>query len=400
MRIGMLADAYKPYISGVTNVIDLSKRYLESQGHEVFVFTFGDEDYEDDEPNIIRSPGLPLVDSGFYVNVRYNRRSRNLLRTMDIVHVHHPFLSGRLALWYCKPRGIPIVFTNHTRYDLYAKAYIPLLPQGVGETFLKTYFPGFCDSVDQVIAPSLGLKKVLQRVGVKADIEVVPNGVDISPFRGEITPIEIEGCTFPENQVILTYIGRLGPEKNLPFLLRAFNGAAQAYENICLLIVGDGPERENLIDIVHHMPIANRVHFTGFVDYKKIPNYLAASDVFVTASVTEVHPLSVIEAMGAGLPVLGIESPGVADTVSDGKDGFIVPEEDLAAFTAKMVRLATEAELRHKMSEAARQTSEKYDYECTTQQMYELYQRVIQNTSGSRRSVRARWIRFWDQWRR
>ena len=399
MRIGMLADAYKPYISGVTNVIDLSKRYLESKGHEVFVFTFGDESYEDDEENIIRSPGLPLVESGFYINIRYNRRTRNILRTMDIVHVHHPFLSGRLALWYCKPRGIPIIFTNHTRYDLYAKAYIPLLPDGVGETFLKTYFPGFCDSVDQVVAPSMGLKKVLQRVGVKADIEVVPNGVDISPFRGKIEPIEISEFGFPHDHVILTYIGRLGPEKNLPFLLRAFNGAAQAYENISLLIVGDGPERDNLIDLVRHMSIADRVHFTGFVDYKKIPNFLAASDIFVTASVTEVHPLSVIEAMGAGLPVLGIESPGVADTVNDGDDGFIVPEEDLAAFTAKMVRLATDADIRNQMSDAARKTSELYDFKRTTQIMYELYERVIKNTSGRRRNIRARWIRFWDQWR-
>jgi glycosyltransferase involved in cell wall biosynthesis len=205
---------------------------------------------------------------------------------------------------------------------------------------------------------------------------------------------------FPEGSVILTYVGRLGPEKNLPFLLRAFNGAAQAYENIYLLIVGDGPERENLKDIVRHMPIANRVHFSGFVDYKRIPNYLATSDIFVTASVTEVHPLSVIEAMGAGLPVLGIESPGIADTVINGKDGFIVPEEDLAAYTAKMVRLATDAELRKKMSVSARTTSELYDYKRTTQQMFELYERVIHGTSGRRRSIRARWIRFWDQWRR
>ena len=399
MRIGMLADAYKPYISGVTNVIDLSKRYLESQGHEVFVFTFGDDDYEDDEPNIIRSQGLPLVDSGFYVNVRYNRQSRNLLRTMDIVHVHHPFLSGRLALWYCKPRGIPIIFTNHTRYDLYAKAYIPFLPAGVGETFLKTYFPGFCDSVDMVAAPSLGLKKVLQRVGVTAQIEVVPNGVDIEPFRGDVVPMDRTDFGFDDAAVVLVYAGRLGPEKNLPFLLRAFNGAAQAYQNLCLLIVGDGPERDNLEDRVRHMPITDRVHFTGFVDYKKIPNYLASADIFVTASVTEVHPLSVIEAMGAGLPVLGIESPGVADTVNDGEDGFVVPEEDLAAFTAKMVRLGTDAELRKKMSNQAEKTSELYDYRRTTQLMFELYESVIQNTTGQRRSVRARWIRFWDKLR-
>jgi 1,2-diacylglycerol 3-alpha-glucosyltransferase len=318
---------------------------------------------------------------------------------MDIVHVHHPFISGRLALWYCKPRGIPIVFTNHTRYDLYAKAYLPLLPAGVGETFLKTYFPGFCESVDMVVAPSLGLKKVLQRVGVKANIEVVPNGVELSPFRGAIEPIDLHDCGKFENKIVLVYVGRLGPEKNLPFLLRAFNGAAQAFDNMCLLIVGDGPEHDNLLDLVRHMPIADRVHFTGFVDYKKIPNYLAASDIFVTASVTEVHPLSVIEAMGAGLPVLGIESPGVADTVKDGKDGFIVAGEDLAAFTAKMVRLITDAELRQKMSAEARKTSELYDFERTTQLLFDLYERVISNTSGRRRSLRTRWIRFWDQWR-
>jgi len=400
MRIGMLADAYKPYISGVTNVIDLSKRYLESQGHEVFVFTFGDDAYDDaDEVNIIRSPGLQLAEPGWYLNVRYNRKSRNILRTMDIVNVHHPFLSGRLALWYCKPRGIPIVFTNHTRYDLYAKAYIPFLPDGVGETFLKTYFPGFCESVDMVAAPSLGLKKVLQRVGVTAQIEVVPNGVDIEPFRGDITPIDRAEFGFRDDDVVLIYAGRLGPEKNLPFLLRAFNGAAQAYKNLCLVIVGDGQERENLEDRVRHMPITDRVHFTGFVDYKTIPNYLAAADIFATASVTEVHPLSVIEAMGAGLPVLGIESPGVADTVNDGEDGFIVAEEDLAAFTAKMVRLGTDIDLRNKMSNQATKTSELYDYRRTTQLMFELYEKVINNTSGKRRTVRARWIRFWDQLR-
>ncbi|HIE58282.1 MAG TPA: hypothetical protein EYP88_08640, partial [Anaerolineales bacterium] len=189
MRIGMLADAYKPYVSGVTNVIDLTKQYLESAGHDVYVFTFGDEDYQDDEPNIIRSPGLPLKVSGFYFNVRYSHRARQLLYSMDIVHVHHPFLSGRLATWHCKPRGIPIVFTNHTRYDLYAQAYLPILPDGAGDVFMKTFIPGFCNSINRVIAPSEGVKKVLERVGVVNQIDVVPNGVDLSRFQVSIDPI-------------------------------------------------------------------------------------------------------------------------------------------------------------------------------------------------------------------
>ncbi len=104
--------------------------------------------------------------------------------------------------------------------------------------------------------------------------------------------------------------------------------------------------------------------------------------------------------MGAGLPVLGIESPGVADTVNDGEDGYIVPEEDLAAFTAKMVRLVTETDKRKQMSAQARKTSELYDYRRTNKHMLDLYQRVVQTTTGRRRNIRARWIRLWDQLRR
>src|SRR5512145_2167764 len=113
MRIGMMTEVYKPRVSGITNYISLNKKSLEDLGHEVFVFTFGDEDYHDEETNIIRSPGIPLIQTGYYISTHYKREARHLLRTMDIVHVHHPFMSGNLALRYCRPTGIPILFTNH-----------------------------------------------------------------------------------------------------------------------------------------------------------------------------------------------------------------------------------------------------------------------------------------------
>ncbi|MTV58985.1 glycosyltransferase, partial [Streptococcus pneumoniae] len=70
----------------------VNKHYLEKMGHEVFVFTFGDLDYQDNEKNIIRSRGVPLADSGFFLSLRYSRAARKLLQKMDVVHVHHPFL--------------------------------------------------------------------------------------------------------------------------------------------------------------------------------------------------------------------------------------------------------------------------------------------------------------------
>ena len=228
MRIGMMTDVYKPHVSGITNYISLNKEYLEKAGHEVFIFTFGDLDYADDEDDVVRSPGFPLTDTGYYLSFRYSRRAKALLQTMDLVHVHHPFLSGRLALNYCRPLRIPIVFTNHTRYDLYAQAYLPLLPEELSDTFLQTYMPTFCQAVDLVISPSAGMGEVLKKAGrhqfplrssPTAWTPALPLGLRRLP----------EGFRVQEEDILLIYSGRLGPEKNLDFLIHAFAGNCRGH---------------------------------------------------------------------------------------------------------------------------------------------------------------------------
>jgi 1,2-diacylglycerol 3-alpha-glucosyltransferase len=386
MRIGMLTDVYKPHISGITNYIALNKRYLEQAGHEVFVFTFGDLEHEDDEPNIVRSPGLPLVDTGYYLSFRYSLRAKRLLQTMDVVHVHHPFLSGRLALRYCRPLRIPIVFTNHTRYDLYAQTYLPLLPEEVSDTLLETYMPPFCNAVDLVISPSLGMADVLQQLGVTSHIEVVPNGVELQRFHQASEPAQRTKIGFKPEEILFIYTGRLGPEKNLSFLIKAFTGVAEAIETAHLILIGGGPEEEALKRQSAENGVSNRIHFVGMLDYDHLPSYLAMCDAFVTASVTEVHPLSVIEAMATGLPVLGIQSVGVGDTVEDDITGFLA-SEDQAAFAAKMTRLCMDHDLRHKMGEAARRASRQYAIERTTQIMLEHYKRLVFQATPRKRGL-------------
>ncbi len=393
MRIGMMADVYKPHVSGITTHIALNEAVMTASGHEVFIFTFGEGESEDEQENVIRSPGLPLVDTGFYINIRYSLQAQKLLHTMDVVHVHHPFLSGRLALRYCLPRNIPIVFTNHTRYDLYAQAYLPVLPEGISDTFLKAYLPPFCAACDLVIAPSQGMQEVLARFGVISSVEVVPNGVDLSSFLAPVEPISKGELGFDDRDMLLIYTGRLGPEKNLPMLLRAFAGASKAYENLALLIVGAGPERDNLEDRVRHMGIADRVGFTGLVPYAQLPRYLAVADAFVTASVTEVHPYTVIEAMASGLPVLGILSPGVGDTVEDGVTGLLASQDDLAEFTAKMVRLVTQQECREEMGRQACSAAKNYDIKRTSRLLLDRYQRLVLATEHNDHSIRQRLAR-------
>ena len=280
-----------------------------------------------------------LLDTGF-ISMRYSRYAKKLLQTMDVVHVHHPFLNGRLALRYCRPLQIPVVYTNHTRYDLYAQAYLPMMPDEVSQGLLQAYMPTFCRAVDLVITPSAGMEKILRELNVDVPIKVVPNGVDIKSFHST-TPLPRTDFGYKEDDILLVYAGRIALEKNLPFLLESFTGIAQAIPNVHLLIIGGGVQQyeDEMRSLVSELKLVQRVRLTGRIPYDQLPAYLAMCNIFVTASVTEVHPLSVIEGMGAGLPIMGIESVGVGDIVEDGVTGLLATFHDPFAFTAKLTRL-------------------------------------------------------------
>ena len=376
MRIGLLVDVYKPHISGITTFVCQHKKALEDQGHKVFVFTLGNLDYEDKEPRIIRSPAIPLSDTGYYLNFSFSGVARNKCKTMDVLHAHHPFITGRIAVRYGKRHGIPVVYTNHTRYDLYAQHYLPLLPDALAQTFLEAYLPSFTSQCDLVIAPSKGLHDVLRSYGVTSHIEIVPNGIDLEPFQNPRTRPTRTELGLPESAKVMIYIGRIAPEKNLAFLLRAFAVVSQELTETYLLLVGDGPEMDNLRDQAQKSSISDKVIFTGCVEYEDVPGYLGLADAFVTASVTEVHPLSVIEAMAVGLPVLGIESPGVGDTVVDGVNGLL-SKHDVAEFSLKMYRLMSENDLRARLARKALEDSEQYSILNTSKRILGLYKELV-----------------------
>jgi 1,2-diacylglycerol 3-alpha-glucosyltransferase len=390
MRIGMMVDTYKPYVSGVTNYIDLNKRALERAGHEIYVFTFGDLDYQDDEQRVIRSPGLPLANTGFYLSLRHKTEHRKLLQTMDVVHVHHPFLSGRLALNYCRPARIPIVFTNHSRYDLLAQAILPIVPDEVSHSLLQAYLPDFCEAVDFVISPSAGMEKVMRELEVKSRIEVIPNGVDLSKFQ-QAKPFPRSKFGYTDQDILLVYAGRIAPEKNINFLLQSFAGIAQLLPDIHLLIVGGGKKQleEELQNLIYELGIANRVRIIGMTPYEDIPCYLSMCDIFATTSVSESFGMSTAEAMSVGLPIMGVHSPGTSDIVEDGKTGLL-STEDVAAFTAKLTYLCLNPSLRKIMGAAAREAAQQYDIERTTKILLGHYTRLAQSTKPLKKSLDER----------
>ena len=374
----MFADMYKPHLSGVTNYIDLYKRRFEELGHEVWVFTFGNTEYEDSEPNVVRSPAVPWGDTGWQMGLILSSEAKRVIPTLDIAHVHHPFVSGRVALEYCRDAGVPIVFTNHPRYDLYSDTYAWFVPRAIRYAYIKHYLHDFAHDIDLVICPSPGIQTWLSEFGVTDHSVLLSNCIDTEPFRNPAAPIDRSHYGFAKSSVVFCYLGRVSNEKNMDLLVRAFIKAASEDERVCLLVLGEGTARAASEKAVAAAGLSDRVHFAGLTPYAEVPGRLASADVFVTASVSEVHPLVIMEAFATGLPAIGVTSPGVGDIIENDVTGFLVPE-DADAFADRMTRLTRDEPLRSRMAEAATAKAAHYDIRIMAEEMLGHYR----NLTGS-----------------
>jgi 1,2-diacylglycerol 3-alpha-glucosyltransferase len=375
MRIALMSDVYKPLVNGVVHHVALLKRYLESGGEEVWLFVPGYSE-ETDEANVVRIPGIPIADTGYHLSVTLDQRSRDLLHTMDVLHVHHPFISGSFGLFASNRYHIPLVFTNHTRYDLYVKQYLPLLPSALSETALQTFFHLFSQRCAALIAPSRGVAEVMKEWGVAGRIEVIPNGIEIERFTAPSPGLTRSELGLPEDAVIAVFVGRMSGEKNIEHLLTFYRQITREENASHLLLIGSGPELEGYRALVRRWGLAGRVTFTGGIIYEKLPAYLALCDFFVTASVSEVHPLTLIEAVAAGLPALGIRSPGVSDVIEDGVTGLLA-EDNILSFGLRFVRLVNDANYRRTLGQAAQARSHTLSAETNARRILQLYQEVV-----------------------
>lgn len=405
MRIGLVTACYWPVVNGVTRMVDMYGAHLARAGHEVTIFTLGNSDCTEDSPTVIVSGALPLGRSGYYLGLCYSRLARSLLRQMDIVHCHHLLMGLEFAQRYSE---CPIVFTNHTRYDLYASAYAPL-SQPAADAVMRRLWPAMTRGCDVVIAPTPSMRKTLRDFGVRQRIEVIENGVDLKQMRNPAAPRCKADLGFPEHSLLLAYVGRLSVEKEVFKLLSQFAKASREFAALRLLLVGDGPLRGGLESHVRERGLGEKVYFAGQVPSNEVPEYLAAADLFVTASTSEVHPLTVIEALASGLPVIAYHSPGISETVEDGLTGLLAGQgEELAG---PITLLSQDLALRRKMADAAVKSASRYDIESTVRRTLAIYEELraksvrpeMTGRSDRKHSIRERgyaptWLRHFRPW--
>jgi len=234
---------------------------------------------------------------------------------------------------------------------------------------------------DVLICPSEEVKRELINYGfAKRKVVKIPNGVDITLFH-PVIDLQKENLrrrfNLPSRPIVI-YVGRLESGKGLAVLLKAWQRVIKVKEGSYLLVVGDGSQKDNLINLAKELKITDSIRFTGQVD--NVNEYLQISTIFIFPSFAEGMSNSLLEAMSCGIPVVASDIQENREVIQDGINGLLFQAGNMARIEEQLGLLIKAPELRRKLAEKARQTIvENYDMKLIVEKYINSYQTLIGN---------------------
>lgn len=384
MKIGFFTDSYLPVEHGVEVSIETFRKDLEKTGHQIFIYAPHTPGYKDKNKNVFRLKSIKVIkkpEMRFALPIVQNGELKKLIDfKLDVAHAHTPFSLGLLGKFISARQKILFVYTHHTDYPEYSKAYFKgkkILPKAA-----ELYSGWFSNMADAVIAPSFKIKKVLKNYGVKKPIYILPTGVDLKLFGKNVKSLKAakslrKKLGIDAKEKLLIFVGRLGQEKNVDFLIRAFAKISKKRKGVKFLIAGEGPFSEQYKSMAENLGLNNTI-FAGAVPHEKLPAYYQAADLFVFASLTETQGIVILEAMASGLPIAALKDDAFKGIVSDGENGFLIPPKSAPEiFAEKITRILDNGALRKKFSQASAEIAENFSKEKQAEKLLDIYGKLI-----------------------
>lgn len=324
MKILLTSDWYTGAVNGVVTSILNLRRGLEARGHEVRVLTLSHNahSWSEDGVTYIGSVNVGIVYPGARLRTAPGSAYLRQLEQWgpDVVHSNCEFSTFFMARHIAEHLNIPLVHTYHTVYADYTHYFCP--SEELGQFLVEKFSRWIAGRTDCVIVPSEKVERLLTGYNVETPIYVVPTGIEQSNFAvtEEDRAAVRRELGIPEDRMVLVSVGRLAKEKNYDELLRLMPRLKDL--PVTLLLVGDGPVREELECQVKELNIEDRVVFTGMVPPETVGRYYRAGDLFVSASTSETQGLTYFEALSTGLPMLCRADACLDGVVIDDENGW------------------------------------------------------------------------------
>lgn len=377
----MMSNTYLPRIGGVANSVKAFTDEYRQRGHRTVVVAPDYEGKDEDETDVIRIPSIQhfsSIDYSVMLPIPGFLESQLKDFKPDIIHSHHPFLIGSTAQRVSGRFGIPLVFTHHTRYELYTH-YTPVESSKM-KKFITALSCGYENLCDCVIAPSESIRDILLERGVTSPIKIVPTGVYVNEYNNGDGGQTRDKYNIPQDAFVAGYVGRIAQEKNLIFLSQAVVKFLKKNKNAYFLLVGKGPVKEQIHKYVKDKGVSERVILTGPLRGKDLINAYHALDVFVFASHTETQGMVITEAMAARLPVVALDATGIREVVSNGDNGFLIKKESKKDFAEALSKIAGFSnEKTERMKQRAYATAEKFSMQNSVSSMLDIYRDTVKD---------------------
>ncbi len=387
MNVAIFTDTYPPFINGVSTSCFNLVQVLKQHGHNVVVVTprndSGKWEYKD---GIIRIPGLYLKKMyGYRLTNFYSRKTMKALKQfkVDIIHNQSDMGIGQFARIATLQLKVPSVYTYHTAYEDYTHYVVHGIMDRIGKRTLRVYSLGMANSVTEVITPSLKTKEYMRFIGTDTYINIVPTGIDFSIFAEDKVDKQRqkefkEQHGIGENTKVFLLLGRVAKEKSMDYSIRGFAMYLHRHPDadVKMLVVGDGPSRNELELLTHELKIADKVDFIGKVPASEVPFYYHLADIYTSASITETQGLTFMEAMASGVIVLARFDSNLADTIADGQTGFFFTNEE--SFVEKAERIfALSKSAKEQIIKQAYETVDMYSIDKFYDNIMEVYNRAL-----------------------
>lgn len=395
MRIGLFTDTYPPYINGVSTSVLMLKQGLEKLGHEVYVVTVNSENFHyKKEDNVLMIPGIPIGIYDFRMTSLYPLRALKIIKSwnLDVIHTHTEFAVGTFARLIAKQYNIPLVHTYHTMYEEYIYYITKGYFDGASKKLVEYLTLFLCDkTVEELIVPTKKTYDLFkEKYKVKRDVHIIPSGIDVTRFYKEnVDLLSIKSLkkelNIKKDDFVILFVGRIAKEKSIDFLIKNLKAILKKVPKARMIIVGDGPDMNELALLVRENKLDKHVTFTGKVSWSEIPKYYQLANVFVTASKTETQGLTVIEAMAAEKPVVAIKDESFELVMKDKQDGlFFETKEEYQRLIIDLYNNPSYAKM---IAKQARITANAYNPEVYAKRVLEVYESVINKDTNTLKKV-------------
>ncbi len=393
LRIGLFTDTYAPQVNGVSISLQLISEGLQRAGHQVTIFAPRIPGYTDDKPGIVRLPSLKyLNDPPIYVAVLGTPRSTWSLtrKHFDVLHAHSPLTVGLLAYFTASTKNLPLIYTYHTSITDYTHYLKIIGGTGVIRHAARWFSTTSTNLGDQIVVPSPKFHRLLLEQKVTKPIHTIPNGIDLSQFKAAKKAGSFRNrLGIKPDAPILLSVGRVDPEKRLDFLIDAFAGLADRIPQARLVFAGDGSARKKLEAHAANTKVNERIHFLGMVNRVELPDLLHDATIFLSASTTEVHPISVIEAIASGLPLAAVQDEAFEGMIVENENGHLTPL-NVDVYSDTLVSMLSDPEKLKLYGRRSLELSEKFSIEGQVRTLENLYfEAILQNWRGSFRGSLA-----------